>query len=311
MRCSSTWGLLLLLAACEARINGAPGDPAVVDAAAVPGGEDATPDGSPPDALVLGPWSTPAKIPQAATTAAEDDPTLSSNTLEMIFSIDGGANGKDLYYSSRASVTAPWTTAVKLSFNSGTTSDETPRLSADDKTLYFASARAGKGNLDIYSVAHPNPDSASWGTPQLLGTTVNSATLGEKWYMPCGTHYVVGQSTTNNGFDMLEGTIGSAGTPITTLNSTQNETGTFLTPDCLTIYFASTRPTSTSPTKLYRSTRPSPTATWLSPSLVPDFPIGGSTDNQEDPWMSPDGRTFVFAADPAGTGNKDIYISTR
>jgi hypothetical protein len=311
MRCPSTWGLLLLLAACEARINGAPGDPAVVDAAAVPD-VDATPDdAAPPDALVLGAWSTPVKIPQASTMLGEDDPTLSSNTLEMIFAIDGGANGKDLYYSSRPSVTAPWTTAVKLPFNNATLSDETPRLSADDKTLFFASARAGKGNLDIYSVTHPNPDSTSWGNPQLLGTSVNTTTLGEKWYMPCGTHYIVGQSTSANGFDMLEGTLGSAGTPITTLNSAQNETGTFLSPDCLTIQFASSRPTSTSPTKLYKSTRTAPTAAWQPPSLVVDFPIGGSTDNQEDPWMSADTRTFVFAADPGGTGNKDIYISTR
>jgi hypothetical protein len=38
---------------------------------------------------------------------------------------------------------------------------------------------------------------------------------------------------------------------------------------------------------------------------VLDFPIAGTSDGQEDPWLSPDGRTFAFAR------NKDIYLSTR
>ena len=301
------WGLLLLLAACEARITGAPDEHGLIDAGP---GDDApvTVDAAP----VLGPWSTPVKIPQASsTTSAEDDVTLSSNTLEMIFAIDSGTNaGKDLYYSSRASTAAPWSTAVKLSFNSATQSDETPRFSANDKTLYFASGRAGNGNLDIYSVTHASPDAMTWGTPQLLAA-VSTTTLLEKWYMPCGNEYFMVQGTAANGTDLVVGTLGSTNkpTPIAELNSAQNETGTYLSQDCLTIYFASTRPSATSPSMIYKATRPSLTAAWQPPSPVIDFPIAGSNSGQEDPWMSADGRTFVFASDAAGT--KDIYISTR
>jgi hypothetical protein len=311
MRCSPTWSFLVLLAACEARISGAPGGSGLDDA--TPTGDDAA-DGvadaavdAPADALVLGPWSTPTKISLvSSTTADEDDATLSSNALEMIYAIDGGVNGKDLYYASRASAAAPWTAGVKLGFNSGTQSDETPRLSTDDKTLFFASGRAGKGNLDIYTVTRAAAGSTTWGTPQPLAT-VNTGTLTEKWYMPCGTHYILAQSTTANGTDLLEGTIGGAApTPITELNSAQNETGTLLTPDCLTIYFASAR---ANPTMIYTSHRTSLTAPWQPPSAVTDFKITGGNGNQEDPWLSPDGRTFVFASDAAGT--KDLYISTR
>jgi len=303
------WVFLMLLTACEARINGAPGDPGLIDASS--GGDDdaaAQIDAS-IDAGMLGPWLAPAKIPQASTTGAEDDATLSSSGLEMVFALDdpNGKNGKDLYYSSRPSAAAPWTAAVRLIFNSDLQSDETPRFSTDDKTLYFASGRANNtnGNLDIYTVAHPAPGSANWGTPAALAT-VNSATLTEKWYMPCGTHYIVVQSTAASGTDLLEGIIGGAPAPITALNSAQNETGTFLTPDCLTIYFASARAT---PQKIYKATRPAITAAWQPPTPVIDFPISGGNGNQEDPWMSADGRTFVFASDAAGT--KDIYISTR
>jgi hypothetical protein len=297
------WGLLLLLAGCEARISGAPDEHGLIDAGP---GDDAAIDAP----AVLGPWSTPAKIlPASSTTVDEDDVTLSSNTLEMIFAIDGGTGSKDLYYSSRASASAsaPWSTAVKLSINS-VQSDETPRFSADNTVLYFASGRAGNGNLDIYSVPHPTPDAMSWGTPQLV-PSVNTATLLEKWYMPCGNQYFMVQETASNGTDLVTGTLGSTNkpTPITELNSAQSETGTYLSPDCLTIYFASTRPTSTSPSMIYKSTRPSPTAAWASPTPMTDFKmLGGS---QEDPWLSPDDHTFVFVSGVAGT--KDVYISTR
>ncbi len=118
---------MLLLAGCEAGITGAPDEHGLTDAG--PGGDAAAIDATP----VLGPWSTPVNIlPASSTTLDEDDVTLSSNALEMIFAIDGGANGKDLYYSSRATTAAAWSTAVKLSFNSATQSDETPRFSADE-----------------------------------------------------------------------------------------------------------------------------------------------------------------------------------
>jgi hypothetical protein len=228
----------------------------------------------------------------------------------MIFAI-AGASGKDLYYSSRPSATAPWTPAEPVPFNSATDSDETPRFSADDLTLYFASSRAGNGNLDIYAVKRMAPGNTSWGTPQPV-PGVSTQTLVEKWFMPCkASHYIMVQSTANNTTDLVEGILegaaaGTAPTPIAELNSAQNETGTFVTQDCLTIYFASTR---TTPQQIFTSHRTSLTAPWAPPTPVIDFPISGGNGNQEDPWVVSDGHTFVFASDAAGT--KDIYISTR
>lgn len=299
------WSLLVLLTACEARISGAPGDPDRVDAAAGDDATDPTIDASNDAAVTLGPWSPPAQVLQASTTLAEDDVTLSSNALEMIFAIDS-ANGKDLYYASRPSKMGAWTTPVKLPFNSATQSDETPRLSADDKTLFFASNRVSGNGLDIYAVTRAAPGATIWSTPQPVVSTPNP----EKWYMPCGTRYFMVQSTTATGsdFDLVEGTIGSINppAPITVLNSTANETGTFLTQDCLTIYFASGRQI---PTAIYTSHRASLTAPWQAPTPVADFRRAGDTSAQEDPWLSADGRTFAFASDASGT--KDIYLSTR
>jgi hypothetical protein len=296
------WGLLVVLTACDARISGAPGDLVAVDAAVRSDAASAPPS----DAAPFGPWSSPIAIPQAATKAAEDDVTLSSNALEMIFAIDS-ANGKDLYYSSRLSAASPWSTAAPVTFNSATQSDETPRLSADDLTLYFASARAGNGTLDIYSVTRTGPGNTTWGTPKPVAG-VSTTTLLEKWFMPCGTnHYIMVQGTANNGTDLVEGTLGGpAPAPIAELNSAQNEIGTLVSQDCLTIYFATNR---TTPEKIFTSHRLSLTDKWASPSEVTDFPLATGNGNQEDPWISVDGHTFAFVSDTAGT--KDVYLSTR
>ena len=58
-------------------------------------------------------------------------------------------------------------------------------------------------------------------------------------------------------------------------------------------------------TALYTSTRASLADPWQAPTVVTDFGL----KDEQDPWMAPDGRTFIFASDAAGTN--DIYVSTR
>jgi dipeptidyl aminopeptidase/acylaminoacyl peptidase len=304
-----TWGLVLVLAACEARISSAPvSDPRGADAAILDAAGDATVAPT-PDATVLGPWGPAIKVTSAESAAVEDDETLSANALEMVFAIDAlDGTGKDLYYTSRASLTGAWTTASKLvAIDSTTTSDETPRMSADDKTLYFASGRAGNGTLDIYQATRAATGSSTWTNVQPVDG-VSTKTLTEKWFMPCGTdHYLMVQNAANGTGDIFEGTIGGAlPAAIPALNTLQNETGVFVTQDCLTVYFQSAR---VNPTMIYTAHRASLTAPWSEPAQVTDFAaIGG---NQEDPWLSPDGHTFAFVSDAAGSGNKDVYLSTR
>jgi hypothetical protein len=298
---------LLLLASCGAHISGNPENEHVALDANV--GLDAAaphPDAPPPDAAPLGPWSAPAAVTAAATQAAEDDVTLTSNALEMVYAIADPVTGKkDLYYTSRTAVGAPWALIAKLPFDSAA-SEETPRFSADDKTLYFASDVITAGNLDIYSVSHTATATTQWGAPQLVAP-LNTA-LTEKWLSPCSDgHYVVVQSTAAGDTDLFEGKLGGgAPAAIDVLNTASTETGAFLTADCLTLFFASTRVT---PEKIFVSRRTSVGAPWQIPVPVDDFKIAGGNGAQEDPWLSLDGRTFAFASNAAGT--KDIYLSTR
>jgi Tol biopolymer transport system component len=307
MRRRSTWALVVL-AACKAQVAGVPGDGTVDDPDGSDGLTDAPPSPPPDGPIKLGKWGPPVKLGVASSAQIEDDVTLSANTLELFFAISG-TNGKDLFVTTRPSATGAWTPPDALPFNTAMFSEETPRLSADDKTLYFASNRGGTGALDIYKVTRAAPGMNIWSAPQMIAS-VSTTPGAEKWFMPCGTdRYIMVRSVGMGDSDLVEGTIGGAApAPITELNSTGNETGTFVSPDCLSIYFASTRVT---PTKLYRSQRAAITMPWDAPTPVNDFPITGGDGNQEDPWMSSDSRTFAFVSDAAAPGNKDVYLSTR
>lgn len=286
------FGLLLVLSACKVQLSdGVDGGFRSSDM----GVSDATTDAA------LGPWGTPMKHPSASDTVlSEDDGSLRFDGLEMVFAIANAADGnlKDLYTTSRASLADNWTPPTMLSLSVTGASDETPRFSPDGLTLYFASGRAGgAGSLDIYAVTRLSL-AAAWSAPAPVAGP-NSAAL-EKWYTPCGTSYLV-----IVGGDIAEGTIGAAPMIVTALSdAATNETGPFLTPDCLTTYFASPR---TPPTKIYTSTRASITAPWSTPVVFDEFAaIGG---DQEDPWMSPDMKIFSFVSNVAGT--KDQYLVTR
>jgi Tol biopolymer transport system component len=299
-------------AACGARISAGDPDDLMQGGGTTDAPSSPTTDGGTTIDAPLGPWGTPTPVSAASsTTVDEDDETLSSTGLEMIFAISGTNGVKDLYYTSRPSVTATWSAPAVITTLDSTASNETPRLSADDKTLYFASGRAPNnktGQLDIYSAtrATTGPGNGDAWTTITQVSGVNSTTKTDKWYMPCGGDFIEVRDNGATGTDFFGGAIGTAGTEITELSSAGSETGTFLSKDCLTIYFASDR---SGDSMIYMSTRPNATTAWNPPTAVTDFPVNMSTIKEEDPWMSNDQRTFVFVSAEAGT--KDVYISTR
>ncbi len=254
-------------------------------------------------------------LPGASSAIGEDDGTLSNSKLEVIWSkadpaIDGGR--KHLYWASRPTVTSmQWSTPVRLSFNLDGTSDETPRFSADDKTLFFASSRAPTtGGLDIFMTQRGTVGtSAGWSAPTIV-SGINSAQT-DKWCMQCSTGRYLMTSGRNNpttpNDDIYEGVVnGGQPTLVTQLSDlTNSDNGPFLASDCMTMYFASTR---SGTNRIYISTRTTANGPWSAPQLLPDFMAIGTS--QEDPWLSEDGKTFMFSATTTA-GNKDVYITTR
>ena len=289
--------------ACGAKLDGAAGVDGAPDDGGGPG------DDLPPPDSGLGPFGSPLKIDIAATTAAEDDGTLSSDGLELVWAVVDATDGnrKKLFYAQRATTADVFANAMPVPFTTTGVDDETPRFSADDKTLFFGSNRTGTvGGLDIFQVSHPSAGN-NFGTPAHVDNVNGPGT--DKWFMECGTN---GRYLLSKNNDLAEGLIDDAGGPTTVaeLSSAGGETGTFLFPDCKTILFASSR---NGPNQIFIATRASETSAWNTPVLItqdPAFaqmlPLGG---NQQDPWLSGDGKTFVMVSDISGTN--DEYILTR
>jgi len=278
-----------MLAACGAELTG-------------PGAADDGDDGG------GGSWSEPVRVAGASSQDDEDDPTLGASTLEIFFSYadpnDGG--NKHLYFMTRPSRSGAWSQPQTLPFDAPGQVDQTPRLSMDELTLYFASDRDPDGRgLDIYQVSRPSIG-GPWGQPQRLDE-VDDPGEDDKWFAPCpgGYYMLISKRGRGNGDDVYAGQLGQ-GAPalVSELSTMRGETGPYLSGDCNTIHFASQR---TGPNKLYTSHRGAVTEKWSDPVELSDFATLGG--DQEDPWLAPDGRTFVFVSDVAGS--KDVYISTR
>ncbi len=261
-----------------------------------------------PDALPA--WSAPVIVPGAGTSTLNiDDETLNSTQTELYFGIvDATLGVKQLWMMSRASAADTWGTPVKMdaTFNIVTTpatQEESPRLSPDDLTLYF-----GRGG-DIY-YAQRGTVGGAWSNPQILSGVSTTANY-EKWFAVCqGGYYMVARDTgSGTPFHLYAGQLNAGPDAEATelADVTGSETSTFLSADCMTTYFASSR---VSPTGIYSATRSNPTAKWVGVHMVTDF---GTTYEQEDPWMSNDGLVFYFASQRYGSTNtnKGVYCSSR
>jgi hypothetical protein len=298
--------LIALLCSCEARLGqiqtdttGGDATQAPNDGTSVSGGDS----GPAADAAPLGAFTTPAELTNTAGTGASvDDPTMSSDELDIIYAVQAnGASTKQLWEITRTTTSSPWSTPVERDeLNIGTT-EESPRFSLDDKTIYYGV------DGDIYQATRGAIGQA-FGTPAEVAA-VSTANY-EKWMAICTGNVVMvsrANGSTNN-MDLYEGTLtGGATTIDTTLNSSDSEISTFLSKDCLTVYFASNR---SGQTQLYTATRTAVGQPWTTPTTL-DVPLSpaDATDN-EDPWISNDQRTFLLASVRTGT-TKQLYISTR
>lgn len=285
---------LILLCACNAQLG---------NGASVDGGEtggdgsamqmDDGGDGQP----MLGPWGAPAKVPGADSALEEDDGTLSSSRLELYFK-RSDSDSANLYMMTRASQSAAFGPPVALTVLNSTVDEESPRLSQDDLTMYFG--RDG----DIYKSTRTAVGSP-WGAATAV-TSLNTSAY-EKWAVVCSSGYaMVSRAVSGEGQNLFEGDIATgANTAVTQLNSTSAEQGTYLSTDCLRIYFQSNR--DNGQFNLFTASRLTMTAAWSNPTGMSEFNTG--TYNEEDPWIAADQRTFLYTNN--SSGNKDLYLTTR
>lgn len=124
--------------------------------------------------------------------------SLSSDGNTLIFSAKLRSNlfydrlrqENDLFVSRRDS-TGQWSAPLNLGSVINTLGEESsPFLSADGRTLYFASnGRPGYGDLDIFISQRQGDGWQEWSQPLNLGPTINSATFDAYYTIPASGNY--------------------------------------------------------------------------------------------------------------------------
>ena len=105
-------------------------------------------------------FGVPVLAPGLNTDAGEFRPNLRRDGLEIFFDSNrpGGIGGPDLWTSTRASTSDPWSSPTNLGSDVNSRANELrPSLSWDGTTLYFGSTRTGgEGSQDIYVTKRSN-----------------------------------------------------------------------------------------------------------------------------------------------------------
>lgn len=259
---------------------------------------------APADIAPLGPWGNITLISELSSTSAEDDPTLTADMLEIYFDRSG-----DIYGSTRAAITDPWSTPQPVVAINTTSTETTCEVSPDGLELFFSSNRIGGAGLnDIYVATRPNRVQA-FGNPVRVtelattGDDVTPTTVGASALVMYLT------STHDNGsLDLYRSTratrMSAWATPvlITELQTTNSETEPTLYAGETAMIFSGTG----AGRDLFVTTRPTTSAPWGPPAPITELNTGLS---EEDPWVSPDGRTLFFASTRSGV--YEFYRATR
>lgn len=115
-------------------------------------------------------WDPPTPLTALNTMATEDDPCPSDDGLELFFTANrpDTAGQADIYRTRRASITDAWGPIEHVSELASVLRENTPALSSDALTMWFASNRAGgMGMDDIWVTTRPDRES-TWTPPTVV-----------------------------------------------------------------------------------------------------------------------------------------------
>jgi hypothetical protein len=184
--------------------------------------------------------------------AEDDDPFLTPDLLTLWH--DTRLSTTDLFVTTRATTTSPWSVHQPLTALNTTGLDDCPEVTPDLLTMYFSSE--APGTKDVMRASRAST-TAAFGAPTVLPEL-------------------------SSGVEDVCPTLGPDGT----------------------IYFSSNR----GPNFQIWFARPLG-AGFMPPSVFVDASTVPATDF--DPFITRDGRTFVFSSDRQTSGDQDLYMMQR
>lgn len=235
--------------------------------------------------------------------ADDDDPSMTEDALELYFSSNRIDGVDRVFRSKRTSIADPWPAPVDIPILG--TSANNARVSLDGLAIYFASERAGSQLEDVYRATRPSRDT-EFGPAERV---VEVAAAGSDYEaaVASATSAMFFTSDRQGDQDLYEAPRQGAafGTPIrlAELASATYEGGTWASADGRRLWFHRSSPTGRVLLQTRRATASDP---FEAPVPIPGM---DSASDEQDPWVSPDGHTIVFASDRGGS--PDLYFATR
>jgi len=237
------------------------------------------------------------------------DLTLSSDELEILF-VSGRGGNQDIWRARRTSIGAAWSAPVLASELNSASVETDPEISVDGLTVLFSSQRSPSQLNDIWRATRTST-TISFGAPTLVASLSSS---GDECcaVMTANELHVVFAGKPGSDINLYLSSRGSVAatwaTPalVAELETNAQESNPYLTPDGLTVYFDSDRPGGAGSRDLYVATRPDVSSPFSTPQRISEL---GTSDNERDAWLSPDGRRLYFSSN--FNGDFDIYVSER
>jgi hypothetical protein len=291
--------LLVGLAGCGVRLGtnervlddgGQPIDQLVVD----------PDDGTDIDAP-LGKFGAPAPVPGIAP-VSDDDPTLTGDLLELYFN-----RANDIFVARRANVADPFGPVSAVAELNTASQETTPEISYDGLMIFWSSDRITAGNNDIFVATRATRndpfgtitrvDELSTASREAASASSDKlAIVFESNRMTDNFTFIATRANTAQPFGPPQ--------PVTNVNLATFSTGNpMLSANALELYVNTNRDGNN---ELYRATRATTNDAFGPATLITE--LSAATD-ESDPWISPDGRTLFFVANPGGVNT--LMFSTR
>jgi Tol biopolymer transport system component len=263
------------------------------------------------DAGIPAMFSPSTQIYELSSVSTEDDPTVTEDGLEIYFNSyrTGGAGSGDIYHSSRKTTSSKWDAPTNVTALNTSALDNTPRIRGDGVLMYMS--REPSTTREIYVTTRPNRTTQTW-TALALVPALNSTADDSEAMLTADGLAIYFSSTRAGTKDLYVATratdtaMWDPPVPVPGVNTTFDEDSPN-THDGLTLYFSSDRPGSAGMTNIWRATRPSTSVAFGVPEPVAEL---NTDEREEDPWVSPDGRTIWFASAIDG-GVFHLFTATR
>jgi Tol biopolymer transport system component len=315
------WGLAVVASGSALGGCGFPKPPDIVDNdAAIDAPEiDARPLDAPaadapftPRCNPIASFGRPIALDSLNTDAEEADPHLSPDELTIYFSSDRpGSAGFDIFQATRGSIAMPFGNVAPVTTVNTAGVDRQPNVTADGLSM-FAFNQATGTSFEHITIATRPSTGVAFGAAQVLPTVNGPTNDSDPYILPGGNALYLASDRAGNYGLYRSARIGGAFAAPTIvggvdLDTAEMEGAPVVSPDELTLYFASTGRGGVGSFDIYEATRAS-----IADGFGAAIPLTSlNTVEFEAPgWISADGCN-LYLTRFAGAARHQLFVATR